>query len=228
LFPANLLIYGVNDIADYETDKFNPKKQAYEDIVTPAQHKRLWRWISIINLPWFIYALWLNSSFALLLGSFWFVSIFYSLKPIRAKSIPIVDGIFNILYLLPGVWGYWLAGGDKVSWFALAAWITWCMAMHAFSAIPDITSDTHADVRTTATLLRKDATLLYCVVLRIFSSLLAYPLLGRLSLLLGIVYCSMTLLASRNNVFTIYKWFPLVNMAVGLVIFAYIALRFFW
>jgi 4-hydroxybenzoate polyprenyltransferase len=26
-FPANLFVYGVNDFADYDTDKFNSKKQ---------------------------------------------------------------------------------------------------------------------------------------------------------------------------------------------------------
>ena len=36
--PANLLIYGVNDIFDYETDKLNPKKQNYEALVTPSEH----------------------------------------------------------------------------------------------------------------------------------------------------------------------------------------------
>lgn len=30
LFPANLLVYGVNDIADEDTDILNAKKQGYE------------------------------------------------------------------------------------------------------------------------------------------------------------------------------------------------------
>ena len=42
LYPANLLIYGVNDIFDYETDKLNPKKTDYESFVTPERRSGLW------------------------------------------------------------------------------------------------------------------------------------------------------------------------------------------
>ncbi|MEO7673038.1 MAG: lycopene elongase, partial [Pyrinomonadaceae bacterium] len=39
LFPANLLIYGINDIFDFETDKLNPKKQEYEALVQPGDRR---------------------------------------------------------------------------------------------------------------------------------------------------------------------------------------------
>ena len=35
--PANLLIYGVNDLFDAETDRLNPKKRDYESLLQPAQ-----------------------------------------------------------------------------------------------------------------------------------------------------------------------------------------------
>ena len=33
LIPANILIYGINDIFDYDTDKLNPKKGTYEAFI---------------------------------------------------------------------------------------------------------------------------------------------------------------------------------------------------
>ena len=51
LLPANLLIYGVNDIFDFETDKLNPKKQDYEILVQPADRWRDCprRWIVLVR-----------------------------------------------------------------------------------------------------------------------------------------------------------------------------------
>ena len=57
LFPANLLIYGVNDIFDYETDRLNEKKLDYESLVETNQHKSLAIWIADFNLPCIITAL---------------------------------------------------------------------------------------------------------------------------------------------------------------------------
>ena len=56
LFPANLLIYGINDIFDFETDRLNPKKAEYEALVRPESHRSLFIWILIFNLPFVIAA----------------------------------------------------------------------------------------------------------------------------------------------------------------------------
>jgi lycopene elongase/hydratase (dihydrobisanhydrobacterioruberin-forming) len=59
LISANIWIYGINDIYDYETDKLNPKKtEGYEALVTPPEQKSLWKrilWTTLpflISLPW--------------------------------------------------------------------------------------------------------------------------------------------------------------------------------
>lgn len=59
LFSANLWIYGVNDIYDYETDKLNPKKSEYEALVHPREHPILRKNILIAQLPFvFFLASW--------------------------------------------------------------------------------------------------------------------------------------------------------------------------
>lgn len=57
LIPANILIYGINDIFDYETDKLNPKKGdgAYEALVPPERQRSLWKWILLTNIPFFFF-----------------------------------------------------------------------------------------------------------------------------------------------------------------------------
>ena len=51
LFPANLLIYGVNDIWDFETDSRNRKKTGYETLVRPEHHHTLLLRIAAFNAP---------------------------------------------------------------------------------------------------------------------------------------------------------------------------------
>jgi 4-hydroxybenzoate polyprenyltransferase len=86
LGPANLLIYGINDIFDYETDKLNPKKDSYEALLSPREHKRIYYWIIATNLPFIVFAAISLPKMSLLwLFLFFFFATFYSAKPIRAK-----------------------------------------------------------------------------------------------------------------------------------------------
>ena len=38
LWPANFLLYGINDYTDRDTDKFNPKKKDYEKLYEQRQN----------------------------------------------------------------------------------------------------------------------------------------------------------------------------------------------
>ncbi|MEM5807506.1 MAG: UbiA family prenyltransferase, partial [Candidatus Aenigmatarchaeota archaeon] len=143
LFPANLLIYGINDIFDYETDKLNPKKQGYEDLLMPEYHKKTYIWITITNIPFIFYGLLkLNFYQNTLLWIFIFFAFFYSAKPIRAKSIPILDSFFSAShYVFTGIFGYSLINNYYLNSFPFWGFlfgIFWAMAMHAYSAVPDI------------------------------------------------------------------------------------------
>ena len=54
-FPANLLVYGVNDISDGDTDQHNPKKKGYESMLQVST-SCLSGWIIGLNLPFGILA----------------------------------------------------------------------------------------------------------------------------------------------------------------------------
>ncbi len=219
LFPANLLIYGANDIFDYETDRRNAKKRGYEMLVTPADHRKLWLSIALFCLPFAPLLLWTPRACWVALAGFLFFSIFYSAPPIRAKARPILDSIFNVLYIFPGAFGYFLTGGTNfsVSLF-VAAWL-WAMAMHAYSAVPDISADREAAVPTVATFLQLRGTLLFCLALYVGAAIISLPVLRWLSFVLGAIYVALMIRSLRAgteaSVMKIYRIFPFVNAFAG-------------
>lgn len=227
-FPANLFIYGINDVFDFETDRRNPKKSEYELLVRPESHRRLLLWIALLNVPFMIAAYFLAPQALPSLAGFIFFSVFYSAPPIRAKAIPIVDSIFNVLYIFPGAFAYQMITGSFPPLSIIVAGGSWTMAMHAFSAIPDINSDISAGVRTIATLLGDYGTLMFCLIAYIGAALLAWPLVGFVSLLLGLVYAAMIAIAFASkevdSIFRVYRVFPYMNAAAGFLLFWTIAL----
>jgi 4-hydroxybenzoate polyprenyltransferase len=232
LFPANILIYGVNDVFDYETDIRNVKKEKYEALLHPHERPTLWKIVALTNLPFLLLLPWTSTRCVWAMCGFLFFSLFYSAPPIRAKARPILDSAFNVLYVFPGVFAYFLAGGNNFQLpLFVAAWF-WAMAMHAYSAVPDISADRDANIPTVATFLGFYGTLLFCTALYAASALVAFRVLGRLAPLLGLVYIVLMWLSLRSEgedeVRRIYKWFPLVNTVVGFVLFWAVAIgRFF-
>ncbi|MBA2379561.1 MAG: prenyltransferase [Blastocatellia bacterium] len=222
-FPANLLVYGINDIFDYETDRLNPKKAGYELLVTPDRRKVLFAAIALVNVPFLIAAFYFSALAGAVMLSFWFLSIFYSAPPIRAKAIPILDSTFNFLYIMPGVFAFVLFSNSLPALDLIIAAGLWTMAMHAFSAVPDIEPDRSAGVATIATLLGRNKTIVFCLSLYIAAAALAFPYLGPVALTLGIAYAAMMFFAlfrrSSSSLFNIYRAFPLVNAAAGFVLF---------
>ncbi len=227
LFPANLLIYGVNDIFDYETDKINPKKANYETLVTPEKRSLLWIAMLVTNVP-FLAIFWLTNFAAVAAGlAFLFFSIFYSAPPIRAKAKPFLDSAFNILYIMPGVFSYALSSGAMPPVRAIIAGGLWTAAMHAYSAIPDIDADREAGLSTVATILGAAATHIFCTACYLGAATLAFPYLTWLAAALGAVYVTLMSLsmamAKTRGVFAVYKAFPVVNAVSGFVMFWFIA-----
>ena len=232
LFPANLLIYGINDIFDFETDRWNPKKSKYEVLVQPESHRVLIWTILVLNLPFFAAAAVLAPRALPSLAAFLFFSIFYSAPPIRAKAIPILDSAFNILYVFPGAFAFQMLTGSFMPWTLFAAAGLWTMAMHAYSAMPDIEADKQAGLRTIATLLGIHGTLLFCLIAYLASTAVASKYLGYPTILLAVVYTVMIALSWYSNiedrVFSVYKYFPIVNAVVGFALFWIIAYHLFF
>lgn len=227
LLPANLLIYGINDIFDWETDRLNPKKAEYEMLVRPESHRSIAIWIVALNLPFVAATFFLTPQALPSLVGFVFFSVFYSAPPIRAKAIPIIDSVFNVLYLFPGAFAYQMITGAFPPLLVFAAGWLWTMAMHAYSAIPDIEADREAGVSTVATMLGRSGTLVFCLSCYLASAVFSFPYLGYASIIGGIVYSAMIAISlfsnSSDGIISIYQRFPIVNAIVGFALFWYVA-----
>lgn len=223
LFPANLLVYGVNDIFDYQGDRHNPKKEGYEHRLAVGERRELGREIALFTVPFFPMLFISGRAATAALYGFLGLAIAYSAPPIRAKTKPFVDSLCNGLYVLPGIFGYLLLGGTHLNLRIVAAAVLWCMAMHAYSAVPDIAADRAARLRTTATTLGFYGTLVWCGALFVVAAALVRPELGHLTVLAGASYATLMVvslfLRSENRIMTLYKAFPLVNAVIGGAIF---------
>ena len=261
LIPANIWIYWINDIYDYETDKLNPKKlEWYEALVTPKEQKKLRYRILWTTLPFVIilcmYLLWWmklanwfqDRSFTYIaLSNIWeagnigilcsffaflFFSGQYSAKPIRAKARPILDSFFSAWhYIATAVFGYLLVNPAwDINRYYVIAGMARAMAMHAFSAVPDIQADKDAKLATIATWLWWKATIRVCFGLYLLASVLSYSFLWRVSVMLGVVYCwlmmwAATLYGDEKKVFALYKRFPWINTVSGMILFFVVLLK---
>lgn len=230
-YPANLLVYGFNDIFDHETDKHNPKKQGYERLLAPENRQPLLRQLIVWGLLGM--TLVLPASIPLVtkwaMTAFYFFGIGYSAPPIRAKTKPLIDALFNILYIFPGVVSYSLLTGRWPDVQLLVAATLWCMAMHAYSAVPDIEADSKVGIKTIATQLSGRSTLLFCAVCYAGAALLSWPYLKTFSFIAGGLYVGLMVYSisrvGNKSIFPVYKAFPYINMVVGAALFFYVSAR---
>ncbi|MFD1641867.1 prenyltransferase [Halohasta litorea] len=217
LLPANVLLYGVNDIFDAEIDTENPKKDDKEvrwqgdRLVTAAVILCGLLGVGLLGLtppaawPWLV--------------GFLFLAVEYSAPPLRFKTTPFLDSISNGLYILPGIAAYVVVAGIQPPLLAVAgAWL-WTMGMHTFSAIPDIEPDRAAGIRTTATALGERWTYGYVASCWVAAALAFGAVDLRLGALLA-VYPIFVVWVSGSSVAVAraYWWFPALNTAVGTLI----------
>jgi lycopene elongase/hydratase (dihydrobisanhydrobacterioruberin-forming) len=224
LLPANLLVYGVNDIFDFETDRLNPKKAEYEMLVEPKLHRSLSYSIVALNAPFIIAAILLAPSAVPALLVFVILAVFYSAPPIRAKEVPFLDSLFNILYVFPGVFAYQLLTREFPPLAVLLAAASWTAAMHAYSAIPDMAADTSAGMKTIATTLGVRGTHLFCVGCYVLAAILCTTFAPILAIIAAAYVVLMCISLYSMDVFGWYRSFAVINAACGFIIFWYLAL----
>ena len=150
-FPFNLLIYGINDIFDQETDNINARKGGYEGAkIYPNEVVPIWVTVILTNVPFLIY-------FAITLpwqATAWMVAYslfftFYSAPPLRFKARKYLDALSNTDYAFPLAFVP-LALGVEPNWWLVAGLMAWSIAKHAYDAIQDIPQDSDTGIITTA------------------------------------------------------------------------------
>lgn len=220
LLPANVYLYGINDLFDREVDAENPKKD--EERGREAR----WRDDPLVTAVVVASGLLGLALFALTprvawpwLAGFFLLATEYSAPPFRFKTTPFLDSLSNGLYVLPGAAAYAAVAGSHPPLLAVGGGWLWTMGMHTYSAIPDVDPDRAAGIRTTATALGERRTYVYCFVCWLLAAF-AFGLLDvRLGVLLGVypVFLLGTV-AVGVDVDRAYWWFPVVNGVVGMVL----------
>jgi 4-hydroxybenzoate polyprenyltransferase len=217
LLPANIYLYGVNDIFDADIDAENPKKEGRE--VRYQGSRLVVAAVVVSGLAGLAFVPFLPLAAVVVLALFGFLATEYSAPPLRFKTTPFLDSVSNGLYILPGVVAYTALAGQLPPLGAIVGGWLWTMGMHTFSAIPDIEPDRAAGIETTATYLGEFNTYLYCALMWLLAAvafvyvhpfftvvLMLYPLL-----VFGITY-------ARVDVDEAYWWYPIINTAAGMVL----------
>lgn len=229
LLPANFFLYGINDYFDRSLDASNPRKESRETRLTRTESVEVLNFalISLIfTLPLFAY---LHSYSLAVLLFFLLLAVFYSAPPIRLKTMTFLDSVSNILYLLPGFVGYTQFKSLPVPVSVLMALSCWPIAMHIFSAIPDIESDRHAGITTTAVQLGRGRSLFVCFVLWLIFAAFATSI--NPFFVVSFLYAAIPLYLLYHDDISVEKvyWkFPLINGILGAALFFYLMyIRFY-
>lgn len=169
LIPYNLLMYGVNDVFDYESDIQNPRKNSIEGAVEAKNFHPVILWASALTTIPFVIAILLLSpnltASLIFLGVLFFV-VAYSLKGLRFKEIPLLDSITSSIHFVgPMVFAIAVTGFQPQAWpFALALFL-WGLASHAFGAVQDVIPDRKGSLKSIATIIGARATVWFSFVL---------------------------------------------------------------
>lgn len=197
LVPYNLLMYGVNDVFDYESDVRNPRKGGVEGVVLDRRVHRLTLVACLVtNVP-FLVALAVIADAAALVVLVVSVAavVAYSAPVLRLKERPLLDSLTSSTHFVsPACFGLALAG-DAVGPAAAAAlggFFLWGIGSHAFGAVQDIGSDRAAGIGSVATWLGAAGTVRLAIAAYLAAGVLllttGWP--ARLSALLVLPYAA--------------------------------------
>jgi len=173
LIPYNLLMYGVNDVFDYESDIRNPRKKSIEGAVEAKSFHPVILWTAALLLvPFGIAIVILSPSIqaaAIFSGVIFFV-IAYSLKGLRFKEIAFLDSITSSIHFVgPMIFAIAATGFHPQAWpFALALFL-WGIASHAFGAVQDVIPDKKGNLQSIATIIGARATVWLSYILYVLA-----------------------------------------------------------
>lgn len=214
LGPANIYLYGINDLFDADVDTENPKKENQEVRYTGEGYVPL---IVLVSggLLFALFPLVPTAAWPWLILYF-VLATEYSAPPFRFKTTPGLDSISNGLYILPGAAAYVTVASTQPPVAAVVGGWLWAMAMHTFSAIPDIEPDRRAGIKTTATQLGERRTFVYCIAIWALAAVLFVGYDIKATVVLGIYpVLAAVIMYTQVPVDEAYWWYPYINTAVG-------------
>jgi len=154
--PLGLIIYGWNDVADADIDRFNPRKGTFLFGARGSRDQlaRLPFQIAVVQAIFACIFWYLMGPKALL----WFAALasftaIYNLPRYGLKSQPPFDILNQAGYLLVFVLSSWLNHVPQLRWPAMLFGALFAMHSHVFGEIMDLEPDLLSGRRTTATVI---------------------------------------------------------------------------
>jgi 4-hydroxybenzoate polyprenyltransferase len=176
LIPYNFLMYGINDVFDYESDLRNPRKGGIEGALLDPKYHAITIWASVgISSVFVVYLLLVGTLEANLWLGFTLAAVLaYSVPKLRFKERPFVDSFTSAVHFVgPMVYGLVLAGSsiaDPKVIAVIAAFMGWGMASHAFGAVQDVRADREAGIKSVATQIGARNTVRFAFALYLLSA----------------------------------------------------------
>lgn len=229
LIPYNLLMYGVNDVYDYESDIRNPRKNSIEGAAEAKSfHPTILRAAYGLTLPLLVALLLFTSWQAdLILLAVMFFVVAYSIKGLRFKEIPFLDSITSSIHFVgPMVYAIAIFGFPEYAWPYAVALFLWGLASHAFGAVQDVIPDRKGGLKSIATIIGARATVWMSTLMYAVASVLMLVQGGWVTLvgLAGLSYVAIVspyltitdkTSATANKGWRRFIW---LNYAVGAVV----------
>jgi 4-hydroxybenzoate polyprenyltransferase len=159
LIPYNLLMYGINDVFDYESDLRNPRKGGIEGALLDKSLHKVTIWASVLScVPFVAYLLVVgNAASGLMLLFAVFTVLAYSVKALRFKERPFLDSLTSASHFVnPMLFAALLVGHNLLEptlWQSWVAFVFWGMASHAFGAVQDVRADREGGISSIATVI---------------------------------------------------------------------------
>ena len=229
LISYNLLMYGVNDVFDYESDIRNPRKGGIEGMKEQRKFHPTILWAAIItNVP-FLIALYVlgNHISAIVLTLVVFFVVGYSIKGLRFKEVPVLDSITSSLHFVgPLIFALSLTGWPYGAWQYVVAFFLWGIASHAFGAVQDIIPDRKGKLKSIATVLGARRTMRLAYVLYILAAAIVvsqpapYWFIGIAGLLYVFNISQYIRISDKDSMQVNKPWrrFIWINLFVGFVV----------
>jgi 4-hydroxybenzoate polyprenyltransferase len=193
LGPYNLLMYGINDVYDYESDIRNPRKGGIEGMREQrSMHPTIVKAVWITNVPFVVALCFLGSLVSnFVLAVVLFLVVAYSVAKLRFKERPIIDSITSSLHFVgPLLYALSLTGFVAAAWPYVIAFFLWGIASHALGAIQDIIPDRRGGIASIATFFGAKVTIRFVALMYVVAAgiILFQPLPYALIGIAGLVY----------------------------------------
>lgn len=229
LIPYNILMYGVNDVFDYESDIRNPRKGGIEGArEQKAFHPTIIKAVLLTNIP---FILWILASGTVLSNSIFVALLFfviaYSIAKLRFKEVPVLDSVTSSIHFVgPLVFALSVTGFSSEHLPYVLAFFLWGAASHAFGAVQDILPDREGNLASVATVFGARLTTRIVFALYILSSLILISQ-GPLAAVVGVtgliyaanVYPYLSLTDKRSEqANTGWRRFIWLNLFTGFVV----------